>query len=103
MASRSPSFPFLRAPTPSHPLPSPPPCSFGLTHAMQARLGIGILPLAAARSFAHAMQLKVLPLSDDWSLRGMQICMRSRPAQQTPLGQLAQHLQAIAAGDDAQA
>jgi DNA-binding transcriptional LysR family regulator len=66
--------------------------------AVQARLGIGILPLAAARSFVHAMQLKVLPLSDDWALRGMQICMRSRPAQQTPLGQLATHLQAIAAG-----
>jgi len=66
--------------------------------AVQARLGIGILPLAAARSFAHAMQLKVLPLSDDWALRGMQICMRSRPAQQTPLGQLAMHLETIAAG-----
>jgi len=73
--------------------------------AVQARLGVGILPQAAARSFAHAMQLKVLPLSDDWALRGMQICMRSRPAQQTPLGQLALHLEAIAAGaagDDAQ-
>ena len=66
--------------------------------AVQARLGIGILPLAAARSFAHAMQLKVLPLSDSWALRGMQLCMRSRPAQQTPLGQLALHLEAIAAG-----
>ena len=66
--------------------------------AVQAGLGIGILPMAAARSFAGAMQLKVLPLSDDWALRGMQLCMRSRPAQQTPLGQLALHLGAIAAG-----
>lgn len=65
--------------------------------AVQARLGIGILPLAAARSFAHAMALKVLPLSDDWALRGMQICMRSRPDPQTPLGQLAMHLETIAA------
>ncbi len=73
-----------------------------VSRAVQAQLGIGILPLAAARSLAHAMQLKVLPLSDRWALRGMQICMRSRPAQQTPLGQLAQHLQAIAAADDAQ-
>jgi DNA-binding transcriptional LysR family regulator len=73
--------------------------------AVQARLGVGILPMAAARSFADAMQLKVLPLSDNWALRGMQICTRSRPAQQTPLGQLAAHLQAVAAGaagDDAQ-
>lgn len=71
--------------------------------AVQARLGIGILPMAAARSFAQAMRLKVLPLSDSWALRGMQICTRSRPAQQTPLGQLAAHLQAVAAADDAQA
>jgi DNA-binding transcriptional LysR family regulator len=71
--------------------------------AVQARLGVGILPMAAARSFADAMQLKVLPLSDSWALRGMQICTRSRPAQQTPLGQLAAHLQAVAAADNAQA
>lgn len=69
--------------------------------AVQARLGVGILPMAAARSFADAMRLKVLPLSDAWALRGMQICTRSRPAQQTPLGQLAAHLQAVAADDDA--
>jgi DNA-binding transcriptional LysR family regulator len=68
--------------------------------AVQAKLGIGILPMAAARGFAHAMQLKVLPLSDAWALRRMQICTRSRPAQQTPLGQLAAHLQAVAAADD---
>ena len=71
--------------------------------AVQARLGVGILPMAAARSFADAMQLKVLPLSDDWALRRMQICTRSRPAQQTPLGLLAAHLQAVAAADDVQA
>lgn len=70
--------------------------------AVQAQLGIGILPLAAARGFAQSMQLKVLPLSDDWALRGMQICMRSRPAQQTPLGQLAMHLEAVAAASDTQ-
>ena len=67
--------------------------------AVQAQLGIGILPMAAARSFAHAMKLKVLPLSDAWALRGMQICTRSRPAQQTPLGQLMAHLAAVAAED----
>jgi DNA-binding transcriptional LysR family regulator len=70
--------------------------------AVQARLGVGILPMAAARSFADAMQLKVLPLSDSWALRGMQICTRSWPAQQTPLGQLAAHLQAVAAADNSQ-
>ncbi len=67
--------------------------------AVQARLGVGILPMAAARSFAHAMQLRVLPLSDDWALRHMRICMRSQPAAQTPLALLAAHLEAIARED----
>lgn len=65
--------------------------------AVQAELGIGILPLAAARSFAPAMQLRVLPLSDEWALRRMQLCVRGHPPQQTPLGALAAHLQACAA------
>ena len=69
--------------------------------AVQAELGIGILPLAAARSFAPAMKLKVIPLSDKWALRKMMICVRSHPASQTPLGQLAAHLQAVAADEDA--
>jgi len=71
--------------------------------AVQAGLGIGILPMAAARSFAQAMQLKVLPLSDGWALRHMQTITRSRPAQQTPLGQLVGHLTAVAAGEALQA
>ena len=65
--------------------------------AVQAQLGIGILPMAAAREFAQSMALKVLPLSDDWALRGMQICMRNQPEPQSPLGQLAMHLEAVAA------
>jgi DNA-binding transcriptional LysR family regulator len=69
--------------------------------AVQAELGIGILPMAAARSFAPALQLKVIPLSDKWALRKMMICVRSHPASQTPLGQLAAHLQAVAADEDA--
>jgi len=57
--------------------------------------------MAAARSFAPAMKLKVIPLSDKWALRKMMICVRSHPASQTPLGQLATHLQAVAADEDA--
>jgi len=71
--------------------------------AVQAGLGIGILPMAAARSFAPAMNLKVIPLADNWALRKMMICVRSHPASQTPLGRLAAHLQAVAADDDAAA
>ena len=50
--------------------------------AVQAQLGIGILPLAAARSLAHAMQLKVLPLSDGWALRkpcALRVCQKTTP------------------------
>ena len=71
--------------------------------AVEARLGIGILPLAAARSFAHTMQLKVLPLSDPWAARRMQLCTRSQPPSQTPVGTLITHLQACAAAGDANA
>jgi DNA-binding transcriptional LysR family regulator len=67
--------------------------------AVQAGLGIGILPLAAARSFAHELQLKVLPLADAWSWRRMQLCTRSQPPRQTPLGILAAHLEDCAAQD----
>lgn len=66
---------------------------------VQARLGIGILPLAAARSFAHTMQLKVLPLADPWAVRRMQLCTRSQPPSQTPLGVLMAHLEACAVAD----
>jgi DNA-binding transcriptional LysR family regulator len=62
--------------------------------AVEARLGIGILPLAAARSFAEAMRLKVLPLSDDWALRRMQLVTRTQPPTLTPLGTLLAHLEA---------
>ncbi len=71
--------------------------------AVEAQLGIGILPLAAARSFAHAMQLKVLPLSDEWALRRMLLCARTQPPSQTPLGLLAAHMQACGSTDGASA
>ena len=47
------------------------------------------------------MQLRVLPLSDEWALRRMQLCVRGHPPQQTPLGILAAHLQACAADEPA--
>ena len=68
--------------------------------AVQARLGIGILPLAAARSFEHAMHLKVLPLTDPWAARRMHLCARGQPPARTPVGTLIAHLEACAAADD---
>lgn len=69
--------------------------------AVEARLGIGVLPLAAARSFAPSMQLRVLPLSDAWSLRRMLVCVRSEPTPQSPLAVLLAHLEACAAQEAA--
>ena len=67
--------------------------------AVEARLGVGVLPLTAARSFATAMNLRVLPLSDDWARRGMLLALRVQPARHTPLGELAAHLEACAASE----
>ena len=67
--------------------------------AVEARLGIGVLPLAAARSFAPSMPLRVLPLSDEWASRTMLLCTRTEPAPQSPLGTLVAHLQSCAAQD----
>lgn len=67
--------------------------------AVEARLGVGILPLAAARSFADAMQLKVLPLTDAWALRRMMLGVRACPDAASPLGALVAHLEALAAAD----
>ncbi len=65
--------------------------------SVQAGLGIGILPVQAAHSFAQAMELLVLPLSDTWAVRRMLLCTRIQPPKQTPLGQLVEHLGICAA------
>lgn len=54
-----------------------------------------------ACSFAHAMHLKVLPLVDPWAARRMQLCTRSQPPTQTPVGTLIAHLEACAAAGPA--
>ncbi len=64
--------------------------------AVEARLGIGVLPLAAARSFAVAMGLAVEPLQDPWALRSMRLCTRQVPEPNSALGKLVGHLQALA-------
>jgi DNA-binding transcriptional LysR family regulator len=64
--------------------------------AVEARLGIGVLPLAAARSFAGAMGLTVEPLADAWALRAMRVCTRLKPDAASALGALVGHLEALA-------
>ncbi len=65
--------------------------------AVVARLGIGVLPLAAARGFVPALPLKVLPLSDAWANRRMLLCARTQPPGQTGLGLLVKHLEGCVA------
>jgi DNA-binding transcriptional LysR family regulator len=64
--------------------------------AVEARLGIGVLPLAAARSFAGAMGLTVEPLHDAWALRAMRLCTRLKPEAASALGALVGHLERLA-------
>jgi DNA-binding transcriptional LysR family regulator len=47
---------------------------------VEAGVGVSILPASAARRHAQAMAIDTVALTDDWSLREMQICMRSLQA-----------------------
>jgi len=71
--------------------------------AVEAQLGVGVLPLTAARSFAETMKLKVLPLTNGWALRRMLLCVRAQPDAKSALGLILAHLEAQAADDDGDA
>lgn len=43
-------------------------------------VGVGVLPESAASRHAHGMQIAIVPLSDAWSVREMQICVRALDA-----------------------
>ncbi len=47
---------------------------------IEAAVGVGILPESAARRHAHAMAIRIVPLSDDWAVRAMHVCVRSLDA-----------------------
>ncbi len=66
--------------------------------AVEARLGVGVLPLLAARSFVGAMGLRVAPLAEPWARRQMLLCLRAAPGAGSPLEALVTHL-AGCAGD----
>lgn len=71
--------------------------------AVDARLGIGVLPLAAARSFAPAMRLRILPLAEPWARRRMLLCLRAEPKAGSALQALVGHLSRCAACEDDEA
>jgi DNA-binding transcriptional LysR family regulator len=43
---------------------------------IDATVGVSVLPESAARRHAQTMAIRIVPLSDEWSLRAMQICVR---------------------------
>lgn len=44
---------------------------------IESGVGVGVLPESAARRHAQAMHIALVPLSDDWAVRELQICVRS--------------------------
>ena len=44
---------------------------------IEMAVGVSVLPESAARRHAKKMAIQIVPLNDDWSLRAMQICVRS--------------------------
>jgi DNA-binding transcriptional LysR family regulator len=44
---------------------------------VEADVGIGVLPDSFARRHAKIMKINVVPLSDEWAVRNLQICVRS--------------------------
>jgi DNA-binding transcriptional LysR family regulator len=45
---------------------------------IEANVGIGVMPESSARRYVQTMRIDIVPLADDWALRHLHICMRSR-------------------------
>jgi len=58
----------------------------------QAGLGIAVLPVDAARSFAGPMGLRLIGLTDAWATRRMFVAVRQDGALPAPARQLVEHL-----------
>lgn len=59
---------------------------------IQAGLGIGVLPEAAARAYVRPMGLRLVPLTDGWARRRMFVCARHYASLPAPARQLVDHL-----------
>ena len=49
-----------------------------LCRMTEANVGVGVIPAYVARRYSTHMDLRVIPLSDTWAKRDLQICIRSR-------------------------
>lgn len=59
---------------------------------VEAGVGVGIVPETTARRAALTMALGVVPLTDEWALRDLRICIRSHEALPAAARQLFAHL-----------
>lgn len=59
---------------------------------IQAGLGIGVLPEAAAKAFSKPMGLRLVALTDPWARRRMFVCVRQYASLPAPARQLVDHL-----------
>jgi DNA-binding transcriptional LysR family regulator len=59
---------------------------------IQAGLGIGVLPEAAAKAFAGSMGLRFISLTDPWATRRMSVCVRQYATLPAPARLLVDHL-----------
>ncbi|OZI75253.1 LysR family transcriptional regulator [Bordetella genomosp. 12] len=50
-----------------------------LSRLVEARLGVGFMPLDAAMSFAKDMQIRIIHLTDGWANRQLHICTQTLP------------------------
>jgi DNA-binding transcriptional LysR family regulator len=48
-----------------------------LCRMVEAGIGVGMLPESAARRHQQTMDIRIVALEDDWSLRRLHVCMRS--------------------------
>ena len=62
---------------------------------VQAGLGVGILPLQAAKGLAESMDLNAQPLVDDWAERQMLICVKKDRPPLASLKLMLDHLREI--------
>ena len=47
---------------------------------IETGVGIGVIPESVALRFARTLNIALVPLTDDWALRELQICVRDRDA-----------------------
>ncbi|MVW80555.1 LysR family transcriptional regulator [Bordetella sp. 02P26C-1] len=47
---------------------------------IETGVGIGVIPESVAVRFARVLDIAIVPLTDAWALRALQICVRSRDA-----------------------